>query len=172
MTLIPIFIRMYYIDPDVGPLNLNGEIWHFANDLKGMCYGDGYKCLALRYATRLLVSVGQALAVWGFLHVVPHCETRIITSFGERSLVNYIFHPISGLVVSWIGVYGTVGDTPANQCRTTHGHGGPQHYPSWGPPALILFMVLQGVFLMSPWVWKVVWPICDPPIHWMLKPQQ
>jgi len=31
---------------------------------------------------------------------------------------------------------------------------------------------LQGVFWMSPWVWKVVWPICDPPIHWLLKPQQ
>jgi len=170
MMLFPIFTRMFYIDPDVGPLNLNGEVWHFGNDLKGMCYGDGYKCLSLRYATRLLVSAGQALAVWGFLHVVPHCETPIITSFGERSLVNYIFHPISGLVVSWIGVYGTAGGTPANQCPTTHG--GPHNYPSWGPPVLILFMVLQGVFLMSPWVWKVVWPICDPPIHWVLKPQQ
>jgi len=170
MTLFPVVTRMFYIDADEGASNINGEIWHFLNGLKDMCDGDGYNCLSLRFITRLLVFVGQALAVWGFLHVVPHSQIPVITSFGERSLVNYIFHPISALVVSWMGVYGTVGDTPSNQCPRAHG--GPHNYPSWGPPTLILFIWLQGVFLMSPWVWKVVWPICDPPIHWVLKLQQ
>merc|ERR1712217_543975 len=120
--------------------------------------------MSMTFIVRLLVPFAQIIAVWGILHVIPHGEVSIISSCGERSLANYIFHPVSGLVASWIGIYGSDGGDPFTKCTSPHG------FPSWGPVVLALFIILQSLFWMSPWVWKAVWPICDPPIQWILQP--
>jgi len=163
-SLLPVLVRAFTMDERTGPMNINGEIWHYAGALQDFCYGDGYKCMSITYLVRLLVPGVQLIAVWGFLHVIPHGEVRIISSYGERSLANYIFHPVSGFVVSWVGVYGSNGGQPFAKCT------GPYGIPSWGPVVLGLFIILQSLFWMSPWVWKVVRPICDPPIQWILQP--
>jgi len=164
-SLLSVCVRKFYISDQAGPLNLNGEIWHYGNALKTWCDANSYACLGQRWLARFVVQFVEAATVWGFLQVVPHGNVRIITSFGERSIANYIFHPLTGFIASWMGIYGNDGGVPFATAPDM------DDVPWWGPYVLMVLIIAQSLFWMSPWIWHVVWPICDPPIHWIVQPQ-
>jgi len=142
------------------PTNIGGiqaETWHYVDAMDAMnrAVGDGPWGRLAKTAVRMGAGLLQACCVWGILHVMPRKERWIITSYGARSLANYVFHPLSGMLMSYLGVYGS-------------NFGGPA--PWWGEPLVFLMVVPTSLFWMSPWVWKLAWPILDPPIHWVLKP--
>jgi len=134
-------------------------IWRFDghSSIVASLTGEGFFGNSLQMLVRLMAYIIIAAAVVAFLHVIPRRNVPVMTNFGERSLANYIFHPMSGMFLSYVGVYG------ANAQGASH--------PPWGPWLGLLLGVVTSVFWMSPWVWHVVWPICDPPIHYLLKPQ-
>eukprot|EP00931_Biecheleriopsis_adriatica_P037411 TRINITY_DN2144_c0_g1_i3.p1 TRINITY_DN2144_c0_g1~~TRINITY_DN2144_c0_g1_i3.p1 ORF type:complete len:451 (-),score=40.27 TRINITY_DN2144_c0_g1_i3:82-1434(-) len=132
-------------------------LWRFAGHSHTIVALTGSNMFGqvLQCGIRLLSYIIIACVICAFFHVVPREKVPLMTSLGGRSLANYIFHPLSGLLLSYIGIYGD-------------GHSGT---PDWGRPVRIVLTILTSMFWMSPWVWKVVWPICDPPIHLILKPQ-
>jgi len=144
--------------PIFEPQDMN-SVWRFSGHSSTIASLTGTGALGnlLQCVIRLLSYLVIAASICSFMHIIPRGSIPVMTSFGERSLVNYIFHPLSGMLLSYVGVYGGnyEGATP----------------PAWAPPVRILLTILTSVFWMSPWVWHVVWPICDPPIHLLLKPQ-
>lgn len=148
--------------PQDNPLfGRNSQIWHYEGNLDDLndVTGTGFGGCCLKTLVRLAVPLVHAFCIWGCLHVMPRREWRIITSFGSRSLANYIFHPLSGLLFSYLGLYGP-----------NDGIWDMKRAPAWAEAAIVPLIVLTSLFWMSPWVWKLLWPILDPPIHWILKP--
>mmetsp|Transcript_86919 Transcript_86919/g.210869 ORF Transcript_86919/g.210869 Transcript_86919/m.210869 type:complete len:490 (+) Transcript_86919:96-1565(+) len=138
----------------------DSQIWHYEGNLGALddVTGSGFGGHCLKTLVRLGVPAVHALCVWGCLHVMPRREWRIITSFGSRSLANYIFHPLSGMLFSYLGLYGP------NRSNFDM-----DQAPAWAEAAIIPLIVLTSLFWMSPWVWKLVWPVVDPPLHWILQ---
>jgi len=139
----------------------NGEVWHYSGRLDKLngVTGDGFGGRCLKFLVRLAAPLAQALGICATLHVAPRREWPVITSFGTRSLANYILHPLSGMLFSYLGCYGPwVGDWDVQQA------------PAWGELAIVLAIVPTSLLWMSPWVWRALWPLFDPPIHWLLRP--
>merc|ERR1719277_875647 len=136
---------------------LHAETWHYVGQMDAMnpWVGDGFAGRLVKSLVRMGANLLQACCIWGVLHVAPRREWPVITSCGARSLANYVFHPLSGMLMSYLGVFG------ASKAGPT---------PWWGELAVFLLIIPTSLFWMSPWVWKVAHPILDPPIHWFLKP--
>jgi fucose 4-O-acetylase-like acetyltransferase len=148
-SLLSVYVRVFRIDADEGSYNLNGEIWHFGNALKGLCDANSYSCMGQRSLIRFVVQFAEVAAVWGCLQIMPHGKVRIITSFGERSIANYIFHPLTGFIAALMGVYGSDGGMALAKEPM------PTDVPWWGPYVLIVLIIVQPLFWMSPWMWRV-----------------
>eukprot|EP00931_Biecheleriopsis_adriatica_P113341 TRINITY_DN8834_c0_g1_i1.p1 TRINITY_DN8834_c0_g1~~TRINITY_DN8834_c0_g1_i1.p1 ORF type:complete len:474 (-),score=54.00 TRINITY_DN8834_c0_g1_i1:422-1813(-) len=135
------------------------SLWRFEghSDTVAHLTGMDFVDAVLHFFVVLLAYLFIVVAIAAVFHVAPQERIPVMTDLGERSLVNYIFHPLSGMLLSYTGAYG--------------GNYQGSEPPAWGAPAIFIFAILQGMFWMSPWAWHIVWPICDPPIHWVLKPQ-
>jgi len=141
-----------------GPVGgLHAETWHYVNQMGAMdaSVGDGFSGRLIKTLVRMGANLLQAVCVCAVLHIVPRGEWPIITDYGTRSLANYVFHPLSGMLMSYCGFFG-----PVHSDQT----------PWWGELAVFISIVPTSLFWMSPWVWKIANPIFDPPIHWFLKP--
>lgn len=151
-------VTLRSIQPDTFDA-FQGETWHWGGQMDSWNFivGDGVGGRFLKTFIRMGVTLIQACSAWGVLHVMPRGEWPVMTSFGSRSLANYLFHPFSGLLFGYMGCYGQKGH--------------PETAPWWGDIVVVVMIVPTSLFWMSPLVWKVVRPIVDPPIHLLLRPQ-
>mmetsp|Transcript_57006 Transcript_57006/g.128619 ORF Transcript_57006/g.128619 Transcript_57006/m.128619 type:complete len:302 (+) Transcript_57006:43-948(+) len=162
--LAVVLVCMVFPELDTGDAySPAGELWHYEGRLDKLnsITGDDFRGRFLKFLIRLATPIVQSCCIWGFLHVMPRDETKIITSGGARSLAVYILHPLSGMLLSYMGCYG-----PNVASWELQGA------PIWAEPVIFIVTILTSLFLMSPWVSRILWPMLDPPIHWFLKPSQ
>jgi len=132
----------------------NGVIWAYGTSLTNFI-GEGFWPNTLMFAIRLAVPLAHGMCIWGFLHIMPRGNLPVITKGGERCLANYILHPLGGCLISLLGVYGPKCDG--------------KNLPAWSELWIIMFSIVSSIFWTSRWVWMVVWPLCDPPVHLLLR---
>jgi len=133
----------------------NGVIWAYGTRLHNLVGGEGWGGNLLMVLFRLLVPLAHVIGIWGFLHMMPRRKIWLITGCGERCLATYVFHLLGGMLISAMGVYGSSCDG--------------QDAPFWAELAIVVFAVFSALFWSSRLMWKVLWPILDPPVHLFLR---
>jgi len=133
----------------------NGIIWAYGTRLHNIVGGEGWGGNFLMVLLRLAVPLAHAIGIWGFLHMMPRRKLWLVTACGERCLATYVFHIFGGMLISMVGVYGSSCDG--------------KDAPFWAEPAILAFAVLSVLFWSSSFMWKVLWPILDPPVHLILR---
>jgi len=134
------------------------QMWEYLSDMDAVngLVGDDFFGRVAKTLLRMFASLVQACCVWGLLQATPRRRLRIVTGCGHRSLVNYLFHPLSGVLISFLGAYG-----PPRADGTA---------PWWGELVAVLMTVVTSLLWMTPWAWKAVSLVVDPPLGWLLRP--